>query len=558
MAEKKPLGGGRRDLRKRAMADAAAKLAPTIDARAALDAIPRSYNFAADIIERNLKAGRANKPVYIDPRGSWTYGQLAERVDRFGHVLRSLGIRREERILLALLDTIDWPTAFLGAIKAGVVPVPVNTLMTEDDYRFMLADSRAKVLVVSEALFPKFANLIGSTPDLMHVIVSGENARGHRRFEDSLINARPESYTAPTTRDDMCFWLYTSGSTGRPKGAVHVHANLRLTADLYGGGVLGLKEGDVCYSVAKLFFAYGLGNAMTFPLAVGATSVLAPDRPTPDGVAAILRQHPVTVFYAVPTFYAAFLASPGAPKRSELKLRTCVSAGEALPPDIGRRWKERYGIDVLDGIGSTEMLHIFLSNHPGDVRYGTTGRPVPGYDIRLVDDDGNVVNGKGEMGELQVRGPTSAVMYWNNREQSRETFLGEWTRSGDKYLEDESGYYVYCGRRDDMLKVGGIYVSPFEVEGALATHPDVLEAAVVAWPDADGLIKPKAFVVMKDQTKVGDAPARDAMSRTLQDHVKTKLAPYKYPRWIEFRSDLPKTATGKIQRFKLRSEGAAR
>src|ERR1700730_2314779 len=316
-AEKKPLDGGRRDLRKRAMADAAAKLAPTIDARAAIDAIPRSYNFATDIIGRNLEAGRADKAVYIDPRGSWTYGQLAERVDRFGRVLRSFGVRREERVLLALLDTIDWPTAFLGAIKAGIVPVPVNTLMTEDDYRFMLADSRAKVLVASEALFPKFANLIGSTPDLMHVIVSGDNARGHRRFEDALLSARLETYTAPTTRDDVCFWLYTSGSTGRPKGAVHVHSDLRLTADLYGGGVLGLKESDLCYSVAKLFFAYGLGNAMTFPMAVGATTVLSPERPTPDGVADILHEHPVTVFYAVPTFYAAFLAYKDAQKNDE-------------------------------------------------------------------------------------------------------------------------------------------------------------------------------------------------------------------------------------------------
>src|SRR5262252_573421 len=317
-----------------AVADAAAKPASAIDPRAAIEAVPRNYNFAADVLERNLAAGRAGKAAFIDPRGSWTYGQLAERVDRFGRVLRSFGIRREERILLALHDTIDWPTAFLGAIKAGIVPIPVNTLMTEDDYRFMLADSRAKVLVVSEALFGKFANLIGATRDLMHVIVSGENARGHRRFEDLVINARTDSYTAATTRDDICFWLYTSGSTGRPKGAVHVHSNLRLTADLYGAGVLGLKEGDVCYSVAKLFFAYGLGNAMTFPLSVGATTVLSPDRPTPEGVAAILRQHPVTVFYAVPTFYAAFLAGTGAPKRSELKLRTCVSAGEALPPDI--------------------------------------------------------------------------------------------------------------------------------------------------------------------------------------------------------------------------------
>jgi len=521
------------------------------DPREKAEAIPRSYNFAADILERNLAAGRASKPAYIDPRGSWTYGVLAERVARFGSVLRSLGVRREERILLALLDTIDWPTAFLGAIKAGVVPIPVNTLMTEDDYRFMLADSRAKVLVVSEPLLPKFQSLVKSSPDLGHVIVSGKNAHGHHEFEALLTGARPDAYTAPTTRDDMCFWLYTSGSTGTPKGVVHIHSNLRLTADLYGEGVLGLKETDVCYSVAKLFFAYGLGNAMTFPMAAGATTVLSPERPTPEGVAAILRWHPITVFYAVPTFYAAFLASPGAPQSSELKLRCCVSAGEALPPDVGRRWKERYGVDILDGIGSTEMLHIFISNYLGDVRYGTTGKAVPGYDIRLMDDEGNVIGNAGEIGELQVRGPTSALMYWNNREKTRETFLGEWARSGDKYLRDEDGYYVYCGRRDDMLKVGGIYVSPFEVEGALCTHSEVLEAAVVAWPDEDNLIKPKAFVVLKSADK-----ACDELARALQDHVKASLAPYKYPRWIEFRTDLPKTATGKIQRFKLRAEFA--
>ena len=531
------------------MFDAAAKLAPGAGARAAAEAIPRDYNFAADIIARNLKAGRANKAAFIDPRGSWSYGQLAERVDRFGHALRSLGIRREERILLALLDTIDWPTAFLGAIKAGVVPIPVSTLMTEDDYRFMLADCRAKALVVSEPLLPRFANLIGLSADLLHVIVSGEDPRGHYGFEDLLAGAQPEPYTAPTTCDDMCFWLYTSGSTGRPKGAVHAHANPRLTADLYGIGLLGLDESDVCYSVAKLFFAYGLGNAMTFPMAVGATTILSPDRPTPDTVAAILRRHPVTVFYAVPTFYAAFLASSAAPERADLRLRCCVSAGEALPPDVGRRWRERYGVDVLDGIGSTEMLNIFLSNYPGEVKYGTTGKPVAGYDIRLLDDDGSVITRKGEMGELQVRGPTSALMYWNNRERSRETFLGEWTRSGDKYVQDEDGYYVYCGRRDDMLKVGGIYVSPFEVEGALCTHPEVLEAAVVAWPDDDELIKPKAFVVLKSPDKICEE-----LAQALQEHVKAALAPYKYPRWIEFRTELPKTATGKIQRFKLRAE----
>jgi benzoate-CoA ligase family protein len=519
--------------------------------------ISRDYNFAADVLARNLNAGRGGMPAFIDPRGTWTYGQLAERVGRFSAVLRSLGVRREERVLIALLDTIDWPTAFLGCLKSGVVAVPVNTLMTEDDYHFMLADSRARVLVVSDALFPRFQKLIDEAPDLEHIIVSGDNACGLKSFEELITKARPCTETAATLRDDIAFWLYTSGSTGKPKGAVHRHADLKLTDDLYGGPFLNITENDVCYSVAKLFFAYGLGNALTFPMSVGACSVLLPDRPTPESVAALLRRHPVTVFYAVPTFYAAFLASASAPPRADVKFRCCVSAGEALPPDIGQRWVERYGVDILDGIGSTEMLHIFLSNRAGEVKYGTTGKPVPGYDCKLIGDDGQPVK-RGEMGELLIKGPTSAIMYWNNREQSCSTFLGPWTRSGDKYLEDEQGYFVYCGRHDDMLKVSGLYVSPFEVEGALATHPDVLEAAVVAWPDADTLIKPKAFVVLKDQTKVADGAARDAMSRVLQEHVKTKLAPYKYPRWIEFRQDLPKTATGKIQRFKLRSEAAAR
>jgi len=520
-------------------------------------AVPRDYNFAADLIERNLKAGRADRPAFIDPRGTWTYGQLADRVARFAAVLRSLGVRREERVLMVMLDTIDWPTAFLGCLKAGAVAVPVNTLMTENDYRFMLSDSRARVLVVSEALYGRFTNLIGAATDLEHVIVSGDDAHGHKRFEDVLQAAEPDATTAPTVRDDFAFWLYTSGSTGKPKGVVHVHSDLRLNNDLYAAPVLRLTENDVCYSVAKLFFAYGLGNALNFPMSVGACTVLLPDRPTPDGVSALLRKYPITVFYSVPTFYPSFLASPGAPKRSELKLRCCVSAGEALPEDVGKRWVERYGVDILDGIGSTEMTHIFLSNRAGDVRYGTSGKPLPGYDVKIVDDDGLPVK-KGEMGELLVRGPTNAVMYWNNRDQTRTTFLGDWTRSGDKYMEDADGYFVYCGRRDDMLKVSGLYVSPFEVEGALLTHADVLEAAVVAWPDADALIKPKAFVVLRDAGKTNDPEARDAMSRALQDHVKSKLAPYKYPRWIEFRADLPKTATGKIQRFKLRAEAGPR
>ena len=525
---------------------------PTASAAPA-DTIPRDYNFARDIFDRARDAGRLSKSAYIDPRGTWSYGQLAARAEQFAIALES-ETRPEERVLICLLDTIDWPTVFLGTLYSGRVAVPLNTLMTEDDYRFVLGHCRPKMLVVSEELYPKFANLIKALPaDSLEVIVSGKNAFGHRLLEDVLEGNRGAYHPPPTTRDDIAFWLYTSGSTGKPKAAVHVHADLRLTNELYAAPILGLTENDVVYSVAKLFVAYGLGNAMTFPLSVGASTVLLPDRPTPAAVAAILKKHQVTCFYAVPTFYAAFLASPAAPARAEVKLRRCVSAGEALPVEVGRRWRERYGVDILDGLGSTEMLHIFLSNRPGEVKYGTTGKPVPGYDIRLVDDDGAVITKTGELGELQVRGPTSAVMYWSNREQSRTTFLGEWTRSGDKYVEDEEGYYVYCGRRDDMLKVSGMYVSPFEVEDALQSHPEVLEAAVVAWPDEAELIKPKAFVVLKSADN-----ACDELARALQEHCKQKLAPYKFPRWIEFRADLPKTATGKIQRFRLRAESGTK
>jgi benzoate-CoA ligase len=515
---------------------------------ATAEAIPRTYNFARDIFERNNT--RRDRIAYIDQSGSWTYQQLRQRAESFAHVLEALQVRPEERVLMCLLDSVDWPSVFLGTLYAGRVAVPVNTLMTEDDYRYMLEDSRARVLVVSQELYPKFANLIGMVYGLK-VIVSGQNPHGHQLLEDLLKSVADSlPYRGPTTtRDDIAFWLYTSGSTGKPKAAVHVHSDLRLTNDLYAAPILGLTENDVVYSVAKLFFAYGLGNAMTFPLSVGATTILLPDRPTPEAVALILKKYRVTVFFAVPTFYAAFLASNVVPTQKEVSMRSCVSAGEALPLEVGRRWHERYGVDILDGLGSTEMLHIFLSNRSGEVKYGTTGKPVPGYAVRLIDDDGEVIKTKGTMGELQVRGPTSAIMYWNNREQSRTTFLGEWTRSGDKYFEDEDGYYVYCGRRDDMLKVGGIYVSPFEVEGALQSHPDVLEAAVVAWPDGEQLIKPKAFVVLKSPER-----ACDELVLALQEHCRTKLAPYKYPRWIEFRIDLPKTATGKIQRFRLRAE----
>ncbi|HUB96443.1 MAG TPA: benzoate-CoA ligase family protein [Stellaceae bacterium] len=514
-------------------------------------ALPRVYNAAVDLIERNLAAGRATKTAFIDDRGSITYGALAERVDRAANAFRSVGIEPEQRMMLCLLDTIDFPVAFLGAIKAGIVPIPVNTMMTAADYEFMLRDSRAKALVVSDALYDRLAPLFASLPALRHVIVSGgEGISGRLHLSSLLDAAEPRAKAAETLRDEPCFWLYSSGSTGAPKGAVHLHAHLILTAEHYAKPVLGIAESDRVFSAAKLFFAYGLGNSLTFPMAVGATSLLLAERPTPAVVARLLKERRPTLFYGVPTLYAAMLASPDLPARGEIAVRLCVSAGEALPEEIGRRWTERFGIEILDGLGSTEMLHIFLSNRPGQVRYGTTGVPAPGYEIRLLDDAGNPV-GPGEIGELHVAGPTSAAMYWNNRERSRNTFLGAWTRSGDKYVRDADGYYTYCGRADDMLKVGGIYVSPFEVEAALMTHECVLEVAVVGHDDEHRLVKPKAFVVLRPG-KEGSA----SLAADLQAHVKTRLAPYKYPRWIEFAAELPKTATGKIQRFKLRRGGS--
>jgi benzoate-CoA ligase len=506
------------------------------------------YNAAADLIGRNLDAERGAKTAFIDDHGRYSYGELAERVSRFANLIGRLGIHPEQRILLCLHDTIDFPTAFLGAIKAGVVPVAVNTQLSAGEYEFMLADSRARAVIVSAAVQPTMtaalAELPGSRPE---VIVSGGEAP--QCSLAALIAEMPAvSETAPTHPDEPCFWLYSSGSTGSPKGTVHVHSSLVRTAELYAVPVLGIGESDVVYSAAKLFFAYGLGNSLTFPMAVGATSVLMAERPSTAVVSRVLREHQPTIFYGVPTLYAAMLAGNDLPQPEELALRRCVSAGEPLPQEIGRRWSARMGVDILDGIGSTEMLHIFLSNRPGEVRYGTTGKPIPGYKLRIIDEAGAPVH-RGEVGDLLVSGSTSAAYYWNNRERCRATFMGEWTRTGDKYFEDEDGYYVYCGRSDDMLKVSGMYVSPAEVEAALIAHDNVLEAAVVGAPDENGLVRPKAFVVPKPGIR-----ADEALARALQDHARALLAPFKCPRWYAFIDDLPKTATGKIQRFKLRAQ----
>jgi benzoate-CoA ligase len=514
--------------------------------------IPRDYNAAHDLIERNLAAGRADKVAFIDDAGRYTYAELADRVNRAANTLTALGLRMEDRVMLAHLDTIDFPAVFLGAIKAGIVPVAVNTLLTPADYAFMLDDSRARALVVSEALLPSFAPILDARPHLQTIVVSGADAHGHRSLQGLMQAASSAFAPAPTTCDDACFWLYSSGSTGTPKGTVHVHSSLIQTAELYAVPVLGIREPDVVFSGAKLFFAYGLGNALTFPMAVGATAVLMAERPTPAAVYARLVKHRPTIFYGVPTLYAAMLAAPELPQREDLALRVCTSAGEALPADIGRRFTERFGVEILDGIGSTEMLHIFLSNRPGEVRYGTTGKPVPGYEIRLLGEDGREVP-DGEVGDLHISGPSAAACYWNARERSRTTFVGPWTRAGDKYVRDADGYYTYAGRSDDMLKVSGIYVSPFEVEAALLTHPAVLEAAVIGAADESDLIKPKAFIVLKPGVE-----SSHGLDAELKQHVKDRLAPYKYPRWIEFLGELPKTATGKIQRFKLRQRETGR
>jgi len=513
---------------------------------------PGLYNAAADLIEPNLAGGRAKRIAVIDDRGAYTYGDLAKRVNRAGNALRALGIGPEQRVMLIQLDTVDFPALFLGAIKIGAVPVPVNTLLTADDYAFMLRDSRARVLVVSAPLYDKLKPALKDQPWLEKIVITGGKAAGCLEFDKLTKRASDKLEAAPTTADDAAFWLYSSGSTGAPKGTVHIHSSLVTTAELYAQPTLNLTEGDVVYSAAKLFFAYGLGNALTFPMRAGATAVLMAERPTPASVCALLRKHRPTVFYGVPTLYAALLASGALPGKGEHRLRACVSAGEALPEDLGKRWAATMGVDIYDGIGSTEMLHIFLSNAPGTLRYGTTGKAVPGYALKLVDDEGKKVK-PGEVGELLVSGPSSAAFYWNNRARSRHTFQGDWTRTGDKYVESADGFFTYCGRTDDMLKVGGIYVSPFEVEAALVTHTCVLEAAVIGIEDENKLIKPKAFVVLKP----GQAAA-NGLDDDLKAHVKDRLAPFKYPRWIEFVPELPKTATGKIQRFKLRQRETQR
>jgi benzoate-CoA ligase family protein len=509
-----------------------------------------AYNAAADMVDRNIAEGRGERIAFIDPARRLTYAGLADGCSRFAGLLPCLGIARERRIALVMLDTVDFPVVFWGAIKAGVVPIPLNTLLPNETLEYMIEDSRSDAVVISAALHERARPMLEAIAARrhLHVIIAGGTGQGPALgLDDLLARSAPAAKAADTHADEVAFWLYSSGSTGMPKGTRHLHASPMATARLFAEGVLGITSDDVVFSAAKLFFAYGLGNGMSFPMAVGATTVLLPDRPTPDSVAAIMRTMNPTLFCGVPTLFAAMLAAPGLGRGAgSARLRLSTSAGEALPEDIGKRWQQVVGSEIIDGIGSTEMLHIFCSNRPGRVRYGSSGMPVPGYAARLVDDDGAPVP-QGEIGELVIKGPSAAEGYWLQREKSRRTFRGEWTHTGDKYRIDADGYYIYCGRTDDMFKVSGIWVSPFEVESALITHKAVLEAAVVGKEDADGLVKPKAFVVLKP-----GVPGGEALFEELKAHVKATAGPWKYPRWIETRPELPKTATGKIQRFKLR------
>jgi len=509
--------------------------------------VPDRFNAASFFVDRHVAEGRGGQVAFFHEEGELTFAGLQALVNRAGNALRGLGVEQEHRVLCLLLDSPAFLATFWGAIKIGAVPIPTNTMMRAQDYLYFLNDSRARVAVISEPLLAEAGSVLAEARYLKHVVVVGKPGAGQIGFDAWLAKASSSLEAEDTSRDDACFWLYSSGSTGFPKGAVHLQRDMVVCSDTYALQVLGITPADRTFSAAKLFFAYGLGNNMYFPMRVGAQGVLFPHRPTPEAMFEVIHRHRPTIFFGVPTLYAAMLQVKEAEKRYDLStVRQCVSAGEALPEEIFKRWRERFGVEIIDGIGTTEILHIFLSNRPGQSRPGSTGLVVPGYEARVVDDEGQPV-ASGEIGNLRVKGDSIMSYYWNQPEKTKAALFGEWIQTGDKYYQDKDGYFWYCGRADDMLKVGGIWVSPVEVENTLVGHPAVLEVAVVGHEDTDRLVKPKAFVVLKD----GQAAA-PALGEELKGFVKDKLAPYKYPRWIEFVPALPKTATGKIQRFKLR------
>jgi benzoate-CoA ligase family protein len=528
--------------------------------------VPDTFNVATHFVDRNVADGRGDRVAIECGDDRITYRELLQRVNRLGSALRDrLGVRPEERVVLLLADGPEFVSSFFGAIKIGAVPVPLNTLWKPADYQYVLRDSRAAVIIVSEALLPQIEQIPASERrTLKYIVVVQEKGTGvvssendsRPLFSELLATGSPHLEAEPTSRDAPAFWQYSSGSTGLPKGCVHLQHDLVICAELYGKGVLDIRPADRTFSVAKLFFAYGLGNALTMPFSVGATTILWPGPPTPQNVYAVIEKHRPTVFYSVPTGYGMMLAHQrGAdtrvgPEHVDFDLssiRLAISAGEALPDALSSRFKERFGIDIIDAIGSTEAAYMFISNRPGAIRSGSSGLIVPGYDARLLDDAGAHVP-RGEIGNLWIEGDSVCAGYWNQHEKTKSTIQGRWLRTGDKYTQDEDGYFYYAGRSDDMLKVGGQWVSPVEVESALIAHAAVLECGVVGHEDHDALTKPMAFVVLRD-----GATGSAELAKELQQFVRERLAEYKRPRWVEFLPELPKTATGKIQRFKLRA-----
>jgi benzoate-CoA ligase len=528
--------------------------------------LPERLNAASVFVDAHLAAGRESKIAIVCGDRAVTYRDLYENVNRFGNALLQRDVRMEERVALLLPDSPEFAFGFYGAMKAGAVAVPLNTNLKPDDYEYFLNDSRARVLVTDAGMMRQLVGV--HAPYLKHVFVCGGSAADGSAsagdadadgvaslqttaevasWESVLGEASPDLQAADTSKDDMAFWLYSSGTTGRPKGAIHLHHDMQIAADLYAQATLRLKEDDVSFSVAKLFFAYGLGNGLYFPLRLGGTTVMLSGRPTPEAVFAALDQHQPTVFYSVPTSYLALLHLAEKTGRTSLgRVRMCVSAGEPLPKHLYETWLERFGVEIIDGIGSTEILHIFISNRPGRVVAGSTGQVVPGYEAKIVDDHGQEVPPR-HVGMLYIKGDSIASGYWNKHEETKHTYHGHWINTHDKFLVDEDGYFWYAGRTDDMFKVSGQAVWPTDVEGVLLQHPAVMESGVVGGADPEGLVKPVAFVVLKE----GFAGTPE-LTRELQNFVKSHTAPYKYPRAVVYVETLPKTATGKIQRFKLR------
>ena len=515
--------------------------------------IPERLNAATVFVDIHIVEGRGARPAILCPERTVTYDALFDGVNRFGNVLKELGVRAEERVAIILPDTPEFAFAFFGSMKMGAVAVPLNTLLAACDYEYLLNDSRAQVLVVHASLQDRVTEIQGRLRYLRHTLVVGIAAGGSRSFEKALACASPALEAADTSRDDAAFWLYSSGTTGFPKGAIHLHHDMLVEADLYARQTIGLAESDVSFSVAKLFFAYGLGNGLYFPLRVGGTTVLFPGRPTPDKVFEVLDAYRPTVFYSVPTSFAQLLHAAEKQGRTDLgRVRMCVSAGEPLPKPIFEKWRDRFGVEILDGIGSTEILHIFISNRPNRAKAGSTGQIVPGYEAKIVDEAGKEVPA-GEIGNLLIKGDSIASGYWNKHEHTKQTFLGEWINTHDKFRVDPDGYFWYAGRSDDLMKVSGMAVWPTDVEAILQGHPAVLESGVAAAADEEGLVKPYAYIVLKD----GHKPSPE-LARELQEFVRKGAAPYKYPRWVEFVDALPKTATGKIKRYQLREMAAAK